>query len=106
MTGSEAALRAPPHPPWRGPLGEAVSFRAGSPGFGDILLLAEGGGNVSQLLRSPCCVEEAGLRVLGREDMLLPSGACTATSGPLRGGKCEQWVRRPILGTLAEGRDP
>jgi hypothetical protein len=48
--------QAPPpphtHPPWRGLLGKAVSFRAESPGFGDLLPLAEGGEKRgSQLLR-------------------------------------------------------
>lgn len=42
LTGREAALRAPPHSPKRGPLGEAVSFRAGSPRVRDILPLARG----------------------------------------------------------------
>lgn len=48
-------------------MGEAVSFRAGSPGFGAILPLAEGGERCgSQLLRRPCLGEE--------EDALLPPG--------------------------------
>lgn len=54
LTGEEAALRAPPHPPSRGPLGEAVSSRASSPGFRDILPLAEGCREYeNQLLRNP-----------------------------------------------------
>lgn len=49
-----------------GPLGEAVSFRAGNPGFRDILPLAEGGReHENQLLRNPYCGEEAGSRGQG-----------------------------------------
>lgn len=64
-----------PHPPWRGLLEEAVSFRAESPGFGDILPLAEGGGKCgTQLLRRPC--HGARVNALGKEeDVLLPSWA-------------------------------
>lgn len=54
LTGGEAALRAPPTLLRGGPLGEAVSFRARSPGFRDILPLAEGGRECeNQLLRNP-----------------------------------------------------
>ena len=68
LTGGQAALRAPPRSPWRGPLGEAVSFRAGSPGFRDILPRAEGGHREceNQLLRNPEYGGKAGARV-GRE---------------------------------------
>lgn len=57
--------------------GEAVSFRAESPGFGDLLPLAEGGGKCgTQLLRRPCHGEEARVSALGEEEgVLLPSWA-------------------------------
>lgn len=64
-----------PTPSFEGLLGEAMSVRARSLGFGDILPLAEGGGrSESQLLRSPYSAEEAGVRKLGRADAWLPSG--------------------------------
>lgn len=96
-----------PTPSFEGLLGEAMSIRARSLGFGDILPLAEGGGRCeSQLLRSPYSREEAGVTTLGGEDAWSPLWACIAIAGPLRGDKCERWVQRPDSGALAEGRYP
>lgn len=76
-----------------------MSFRAGSLGFGDTLPLAEGRGKCeNQLLRSPSWGrgwgEDAWER--GRPPAArLPSWACTATPGPLRGAGASSRCRGP-----------